>query len=89
MILANKELLKDEARYRLEQAKFGLNQADREQCLTGIRKKNKMIGTLLGMSDAVAKVEHSSTVPTSRKASKALLQYWQHADRIYTLLQAS
>lgn len=57
--------------------------------LNDVRKHNKKLDTLLVKSKKVAKFKKSSTSASSAMAVKSLLQYWQHANRVYRFLHHS
>ena len=57
--------------------------------LREIHTYNKKLEKLLEKNDKVTRFKTASTVAVSPKAVKALLHYWQHADRLYALMHHS
>lgn len=87
--VALQNLLKKQWHYRKEQIQFGLGATGREYILKEIRKYNKKLDILLAKSEKIATFRKPHTLISSPRAVRSLLQYWQHADRIYTFIHHS
>lgn len=57
--------------------------------MKNIHKYNKKLDALLVKSEKVANFRQSNTKVASPVAVKSLLQYWQHANRLYTFIHHS
>lgn len=80
---------KDQMAYRGEQLKYGLSKPQREDLIAQMRGDNQKLRDLLEQSEKVASLKVSKASAVYSKALKAMLQYWRHADRIYTLVSQS
>ena len=81
--------LKTQLRHHKHQIEFGLGKPGRDSILKDIHQHNKKLERLLGRCDKLAKFKRADTITVSPRAVKSLLQYWQHADRIYALMHHS
>ena len=75
--------------YRGEQLKYGLSKPQREDLIAQMRGDNQKLRDLLEQSEKVASLKVSKAPAVYSRALKAMLQYWRHADRIYTLVSQS
>ncbi|KAK3698107.1 hypothetical protein LTR37_017065 [Vermiconidia calcicola] len=81
--------MKNQWHYRKQQIEFGMGKPQRDEILREIHKHNKKLEGLLEKSDNIARFDKRKTAVASPKAVRSLLQYWQHADRVYALIHHS
>jgi len=64
---------------------FSVGRARLEGMLERVRQGNGKLEKFLNMCDQIATLHDKQTVTVSPEAIKSLLQYWQHADRVFSL----
>ena len=89
ILAAFRQFLENKVEYEGARLKFACDKRGREEIIQHLQRCNEKLNKLLDRSDQVATLQQLKTVAVSPKAVKTLLQYWQHADRVYALLYQS
>lgn len=75
------------AEFEAERFAFGFNKLKHEDIIKDIHENNEKLGTFLELTGELATLQDRPLNATSRSLPKHLLQYWRHAERLYTLLK--
>lgn len=74
-------------KFQAKRVKYSFSGATRDSLLDQIDKYNQTLESLLAANDRVAALSQSTPKPAARSMASKLVQYWRHADRIFTLMR--
>lgn len=72
-------------KFEAQRLAFSFNKLKHEEIIGRIEKNNEKLGRFLELSDDIAILQGTRQKPVARCAPKNLLQYWKHAEHLYTL----
>lgn len=75
--------------FETERLAFAFNKLKHEEIVTNIHSNNEKLAKFLDLSSQVGALHSNVPQRPKRPVAKHMLQYWRHAERVYSLLKSA